>query len=533
MNIWMVTREYAGVAEAGGVKNVSCSLSETLVFLGHRVTVFIPMYGCTDISGLEDYCARCTKSIMVAACNGLHRVLFSRGMLNGVEIVLVKNECFSSKRAVYTYTKAEESEDPSHRHGNGHLDSLLMNTIFQKAVVEYGLIGKNDSPPDIVHCQDAAAAMVPTFIDFERSQSPKAKKVYGETKCLVTIHNAGPGYHHEFHSLDEAAWYTGLPHSILVHGLNGACVEPFLLAEKTACLTTVSPQYAEEILSDQTDTAGLSRVFKERGSKIIGITNGIDISRYTPTDPKASLLPYRYNPETGDLAGKYRCRDFLLEKYACEKAVDCGGIKDIETYGYLKEDSERELVYIAYHGRVVWQKGITVLTEAADRILEKNLPVRFIFIGQGQPELERELLRVALKYEGRCIYFHGYDRFLSRLCMASADLAIFPSYFEPCGLEDLIAQIFGTIPVAHATGGLCKIVDDETGFLYKKNCPEELESILVPLIEIKSRAGADVFSKMISHTASNVRKEFSWKQVTQSRYIPLYESLVEKNKDDF
>ena len=154
--------------------------------------------------------------------------------------------------------------------------------------------------------------------------------------------------------------------------------------------------------------------------------------------------------------------------------------------------------------------------------------MRFIFIGQGQPELERELLRVALKYEGRCIYFHGYDRFLSRLCMASADLAIFPSYFEPCGLEDLIAQIFGTIPVAHATGGLCKIIDEETGFLYKKNSPEELESILIPLIEIKSRAGADVFSKMISHTASNVRKKFSWKQVTKSRYIPLYESLIEK-----
>ncbi|MBQ2600938.1 MAG: glycogen/starch synthase [Treponema sp.] len=530
MNIWMVTREYAGIAEAGGVKNVSCSLSETLAALGHRVVAFIPMYGCTDISLLKDFTEKWKESISVYSCGRKHEVSFSRGFLNGVEIILVKNPCFSEKQAVYTYTKEEEALNPHNRHGSGHRDFLLMNVIFQKSVVEYGILhscGKSERP-DIIHCQDAATAMVPTFIDFERKRRNAAARTYARTGCVVTIHNAGPGYHHDFGSIGEAENYTGLPAEELSYGLNGERVEPFLLAEKSACLTTVSPQYAEEILNDETDTAGLSGIFRERGTEIIGITNGIDISKYKPTDRKASLLPYEYDPESGDLDGKYMCREYLLEKFACEKAVDSSTFRGIETYGYIREEPGTDLAYIAYHGRVVWQKGITVLTEAADRILEKGLPARFIFIGQGQPELERELLQIALKHEGKCIYFRGYDRFLSRLCMASADMAIFPSYFEPCGLEDLIAQIFGTIPVAHATGGLCKIIDEETGFLYKQNTPEELASILESLIMIKERSGVDLFAKMISHTAENVREKFSWRQVIQTRYIPLYERLIKK-----
>ncbi|MBQ1832378.1 MAG: glycogen/starch synthase [Treponema sp.] len=534
MNIWTVTREYAGIAEAGGVKNVSCSLSESLASLGHKVTVFLPMYGCTDVSGLKRFRSEWKKRVEIDSAGAMHEVWFSRGFLNGVEIILVNNRCFSGKQAVYTYTKEEESADPSHRHGQGHADVHLMNTVFQKAVVEYGMMLEGAAQrPDIIHCQDAPTALVPVFVDFEKSRNPHAGRTYAKTRCLVTIHNAGPGYHHSFDSFGDARWYTGLPDSILSYGTNGQCVEPFLLAEKSACLTTVSPQYAEEILSGMTDTAGLSRIFQERNTKIIGITNGIDISRYTPSDTKASLLPYAFDPESGDLEGKYLCRSYFLEKYACEKPVEADKLRGIETYGYIKEEKEKDLAYIAYHGRVVWQKGITVLTQAADAILSKGLPVRFIFIGQGQPELERELLQVALKHEGKCVYFRGYDRFLSRLCMASADMAIFPSYFEPCGLEDLIAQIFGTIPVAHATGGLCKIVDEETGFLYKKNTPEELTSMLEPLIKIKSRAGSDMFAKMIAHTAENVRKQFSWQKVAQARYIPLYESLLDAKKAGF
>lgn len=528
MNIWLVTREYAGIAEAGGVKNVSCSLSETLAKLGHNVCVFMPEYGCTDSSRLEDFTEDFVRNVDVDSCGRSWDMNFSRGSMNGVEIVLVRNPIFKEKKSVYTYTRDDESENPSHRHGEGHFDALLMNTIFQKAVVEYGLLLDKRLSPQIVHCQDAATALVPVFIEYRKSVDGKAKEFYCSTKSLVTIHNAGPGYHHQFQNIDEAAYNTSLPRTILEGGLNGGCVEPFLLAEKCSCTTTVSPQYADEILSEKTDTAGLSRVYRERGTRIIGITNGIDISRYTPKDTESSLLPYAFDPEAGQLEGKELCRKYLLDNFAMDGAKE--SLDGIETYGYIDTEnefgSENDLTYIAYHGRVVWQKGINVLAKSVDTILSKKLPVRFIFIGQGQPDLEKELLQLALRYEGKCIYFRGYDRFLSRLCMASADIAIFPSYFEPCGLEDLIAQIFGTIPLAHATGGLCKIHDDETGFLYMENTPEKLTNMMEALIKIKYRVGADVFSKMIIHTAKSVRENFTWEQVTQTKYIPLYERLL-------
>lgn len=525
----MVTREYAGIAEAGGVKNVSCSLSESLASLRNEVTVFIPMYACTDtssLSGVEDLPGEC---ILVQACGGEHRVDFAHGFLNGIEIVFVKHPCFLEKRGVYTYTKADEELDAGNVHGSGHRDALFMNTVFQKAVVLYGYKRMSrQGGPDVIHCQDAATALVPVFVDFEKQNSKAAYGFYEKTKCIVTIHNAGPGYHHEFYSIGDATFNTGLPESILKNGLNGGNVEPFLLAEKSSCITTVSPQYADEIMDERTDTAGLSHVFRERGTRIVGITNGIDISRYTPSDKSVSLLPYSFDPEKGDLAGKYLCRRELLQKYADESVpADMLRSSGIESYGFIDGDCSDDITYIAYHGRVVWQKGITVLARAADYILSKNLPARFIFIGQGQPDLEKELLQVALKHEGKCVYFRGYDRLLSRLCIASADLALFPSYFEPCGLEDLIAQIFGTIPVAHATGGLCKIIDEETGFLYKDNTSEDLSAILEPLIKIKAMTGADVFKKMIAHTAANVREKFSWEQVTLTRYMPLYKELTE------
>lgn len=526
MNVWLVSREYAGIAEAGGVKNVSCSLSENLAALGHSVTLFIPMYGCTDISQLKAFQNEWKIPVTVTASGSNCQVSYSHGTFNGVEIVFVNHRCFSEKKAVYTYTREEEKEDSSHKQGTGHSDVLFMNTLFQKAVIAYGTLLEEDSSqgPQIIHCQDAATSMVPVFMEHEKKISESAKNFFMNTKCVVTIHNAGPGYHHEFYSMHDAQFITGLPAELLQSGLNGQNIEPFLLAETCSCITTVSPQYAEEIISGKTDTAGLSEEFRRRGTKIIGITNGIDLSRYTPSDTSQSLLPYPFDPESENFEGKYKCRSHLLTKYASENKRNANP-KDIETYGYIVPNDGHDITYVAYHGRVVWQKGITVLAKSAEQLLEKNLPVRFIFIGQGQPELEKELTQLALRYEGKCVYFRGYDRFLSRLCMASADVAVFPSFFEPCGLEDLIAQIFGTIPVAHATGGLCKITDDETGFLYRENTPEKLTSILEALIKIKSRAGTDFFRRMISHTSANVRDNFSWKKVIQNKYIPLYESL--------
>lgn len=543
MTVWLVSREYAGIAEAGGVKNVSAALSESLVKMGHKVVLFIPLYACTSMDNINSFSCMWHRPVRVTVEGKKRTVTFGHGSIRGVEIVFVCHKSFSEKHGVYTYTKEEEAENPEHKKGSGHEDCLILNTLFQKSVIAYSETCSAHESPDIIHSQDATAAMIPVFVRDFSGRSAFAADFFSRTKCVVTIHNAGPGYHHEYPDLGEACRITGVSAELLSPGLSGACVEPFLLAiAHGATVTTVSPQYAEEISDGTVETAGLSEAFRRLGVRILGITNGVDLERYDPRDTTVSLLPASYDTAHKDLLGKYECRGIFLHTYASRnrtvRELEPPEQGSVERYGYLMPLTPDEIsahkgssnpiepVYIAYHGRVVQQKGIDVLSEGAGMLLEKNLPVRFIFIGQGQPELERKFMDLTEKYAGKCVFFRGYDKMLSRLCIASADFAVFPSNFEPCGLEDFIAQIYGTLPVAHATGGLCKIVDDETGFLYRPNTPEKLYETLYSLVKIRVGAGANIFSNMISYAARYVWENYNWGNVAK-KYVELYQNLLD------
>nr|MCR5763275.1 glycogen/starch synthase [Treponema sp.] len=450
MNVWTVAREYAGIAEAGGVKNVTRSISEALSAQGQNVTLFIPLYGCTNLSEVSDFSCLWHEPVTVTVQEKKILISFSHGKKNGVDIVFIGNKHFSEKQAVYTYTRTEEKENPCHRHGCGHEDVLFLNTLFQKAVIAYGSTCSYKEKPDIIHCHDATAAMIPVFMESYKKKDSAYEKFYADTKCVVTIHNAGSGYHHEYNSLEEAKSITGLSDSELIRGLSNNKVEPFLLSADCAVMTTVSPEYAKEIIENKFDSGGLAYYFRKRNIKIIGITNGIDYERYNPLNTECSELPFAFNPIDKNFAGKYKCRETFIEKYASNNYMPAN--ENITKYGYLapEKNNNAPSVFIVYHGRVVRQKGISVLLEAAKILLEERMPIKFIFIGQGEQELEEELIRFAKTYKGKSIYFNGYDKSLSRLCIASSDFAIMPSEFEPCGTEDFIAQIFGTVPIAHA-----------------------------------------------------------------------------------
>lgn len=508
MNIWLVSREYAGIAEAGGVKNVATSLCESLAKLGHKVTLFIPFYGCTDLSnvkecnaGLENYPAQ------IELCNKTEKVFFFTGIMNGVNIVFIRHPSFTEKKAVYTYTEEDELKNPQHKKGQGHFDVNFLNTLFQKAVIKYGELYCADSIPDVVHCQDATTAMVASYGYFS--------KAFGSTKFIVTIHNAGPGYHHSFANIKDAAFYTGLNQDYLKKGLcqNGSAstVEPFILAGFNSTVTTVSPEYAKEILEDRTDTAGLSQAFNKNKIHITGITNGIDFSRYEPFDTKKSLLPFAYNPSALELDGKYKGRAYLLQNFASKNNDSLPA--ELTQYGYIDSDKEEDSVYIAYHGRVVHQKGIEVMCDAAEKLLYKNLNVKFIFAGQGSPELEERLAYMAKKFAGSVIYLKGYEKVSARLAIAAADFSLHPSWFEPCGLEDFIAQTFGTLPVAHGTGGLKKIIDGKTGWLYQPNSAEKLSELLEKLIQMVKEQGRKVLYPMIKEASDYIHQNYSWDKV--------------------
>jgi len=517
MKFWMVSREYAGIAEAGGVKNVVCSLSEELTELHNEVTLFIPKYKCTDFSNIKNYNKSNLSSESIQIGDKSFNVSFSTGKIKNVNIVFINSSIYDEKNNVYTYSSKDLEDNPNcgGTIGCGYNDWLYLDILFQKAICVYAQ--KSKLKCDIVHCHDACCAMLPVFakVFFEKD--------FDCTKFIVTIHNAGPAYHHEFCDIDQAKYFTNLPYELLSNGLNGCRVEPYILASFYSKLSTVSFDYAKELLDENnTNSDGLSKIFSERKISITGITNGIDINRYSPEDKSISLLPFEFSPEKKDLKGKIKCRKFFLENYAKkENSQIIISNEKIKQFGYINYDENS--IFISFHGRLVRQKGIFVILDLLDRIFEKEPNVKFIINGQGESYLQDELANKAKKYAGKIVYLCGYEKSLARLCTASGDFALFPSDFEPCGLEDFIAQIYGTIPVAHFTGGLKKIINGKTGFTYSPNTAEILLETILPLINHKIQQPS-YYDSLISNTAKYLKENYTWKTVTKNKYIPFFNS---------
>jgi starch synthase len=517
-SVWIVTREYAGIAEAGGVKNVATSLAEGLARLGKKVTVFMPYYGFVGVETAPLF------SCDVQVENTTRTVEFAVHVQSGVKVVLVGADLYSDKLAVYNYTDAEAGRIPGAVRGKGHFDVDVMNMVLQKAVCEYA--AKTGMAPDVVHCQDAHTAFLPSLV----RNNPAFAPAFAKTGFVVTIHNAGPGYRQTIPGLFRAARLTGLDEAALADGLFNGSVEPFLVASRHATLTTVSPWYAEELCSSAYDslTEGLSGEFERRGIRITGITNGIDYTRYEPTNPSVSLLPCSFEPSSGDLQGKYETRKKFIDMIA-----DFPDDSDMTCFGTI-EDAEHA-VYYGYHGRIAWQKGLDVLEKSARIVLDHVPEARFVILGQGDPVLESLLIRMASRYAGRFVYLRGYERSLARMAVAISDFLVLPSLFEPCGLEDFIGQIFGTIPVAHAVGGLQKIRDGENGFLYRAkgdNDVLELSKLLIdvaaPVIASDGTGCASVqkYLGMIRLASDYVRNECAWDSIIAKSWIPLYEKTL-------
>ncbi|MCP3870424.1 MAG: glycogen/starch synthase, partial [Gammaproteobacteria bacterium] len=201
-NIWMLSREYGGLAGAGGVKDVAKQLSCALArWTGRRVSVVMPLYGfvvpkACGFSPLMDPIHPEKQVTYNIDMNYIgeerrERVWVWHARIERVRLYLLATDRFQEKGDVYTYTQDEESGDPWKKQGEGHYDYFAMNILLQKAAIELMiLLGEK---PDIIHCHDAHTAVLPAIIN----ESSWLRSYFRETGTVVTIHNAGRGYHQE------------------------------------------------------------------------------------------------------------------------------------------------------------------------------------------------------------------------------------------------------------------------------------------------------------------------------------------------
>lgn len=502
--VWHVAREYAGVAEAGGVKDAVRGLAEAQARAGMAVTVVLPRYGFARDRVAVDAEAVAVSTVRLPDLDTWSRLVdepvsVRSTAIGPVRLLLVDSPRFADKRDVYTWTAEDERENPHKRKGTGHWDAHHMNLLLQRAALAAATAGR---PPDVIHCHDGHAAFLPAIARVD----PGFAGRLGYCGMVVTLHNAGDGYHQEIWDPRVAALLTGLDEGVIGKAVLRGKADPLLLAGSYATVTTVSERYAEEVLAerDAEVAGGLGRAYRERGVRLTGITNGVDAAAWDPRDRDRSGLPAAFDPGSGDLAGKRSCRRALAEKVGPRAALADPGAP-----------------LFAFVGRLTAQKGVDVL-QAAVRILARDGDSPpFVVLGTGDSAVEGTFHALARDLPGRIAFVAAYDPALADLVYAAADFLVVPSAYEPCGLTDFHGQAVGAAPLVHAVGGLCKVRDAETGYAYGNQDPATLAEAVRRCARIHREQPA-ALDAVRRRAFRELFELHTWDRVLRNGYLPLY-----------
>lgn len=522
--IWMVSREYGDLAGAGGVKDVVSQLSVTLArCTGRSVHVVLPCYGFMDpeqlgFSLLADPLLP-NKSLdfdvdlNYPGEDRREEIQVWTATLNRVHIYLLDTARFREKKNVYTYTAEEEATHSWKKTGEGHVDYFAMNILLQKATLDLMiLLGAH---PDVIHCHDGHTAVLPVMI----AEYPGVRHYFRSTGCVVTVHNAGIGYHQEIADLDFAQACTGFPMTFIRASRLERKFDPFLAGATFAIMNTVSENYARELRETFDDrlTGWLGHVLLDRDIVLEGITNGIDPETFSAKDPAKTRIAAGFDlVGNSSLEGKMECKVALLEQLAGDE-----DIPGIRRFGFLNPDSSVPLV--TFIGRISAQKGIDVLTGALKMLFANGVDFRFVLLGTGSQQDEQSLRELAEKEEnlGRICILRGFDTLLANKVYAAGDFFVIPSQYEPCGLTDFMAQLFGNIPIVHSVGGLVKVEDGKTGFSYEQHEIEELYKAIRRALQLYKTDPAAIRT-MQQQSVELIKERYTWDMVSK-KYLELYQ----------
>lgn len=416
MRVVFATAEVSPIAKTGGLGDVCGSLPKALQKLGHDVVVFMPFYRQArhwfDRNGISPHQAMPTAVIPWA--NWIAEATFLRTTLPGTDIplILVANDYFFERDQIYS-----DAPDGTH-------DFLLRYAFFCRAVIRgCELLGID---VDVLHCHDWHTALLPVYLDSGLRASPS----FANARSVYTIHNLN----YQGAAGADAFPLTGLhsrywaPDALEHFGTLNPMKGGILFAN---AVTTVSPTYSAEVRTPE-HGAGLDGVLRAMSHKFVGILNGIDTDVWDPaTDPG---VPANYDLDT--------LRDKSKNKRALAKESG------------FKYSAKKPLIGAV--SRLVDQKGFQLLIPVLSRLLHAGAQV--VIHGTGEPAIEDGLLNVAAAYPESCRVTIGFDTGLATRIYAGADMLLMPSIYEPCGLNQMYALRYGTIPVVRLTGGLADTV---------------------------------------------------------------------------
>jgi starch synthase len=419
MRILMVTPEVTPVVKVGGLADVVGSLSKVLRQMGHDVRIVIPRY--RNMKGIEDAKPGLQPLVVhMGESPAYARVWHAQLPHSEIPLYCIEYNAFFDSESVYSGPNNDESE-------NGYRFAF-----FNRAAID--LCAYLQWTPEVFHVHDWPTAILPIYLNTTLMGDPIC-----QAASVLTLHNM----QHQGYCPHAVLPYSGLPESTF----RSDCLESygnlnFLKGGiyNASKITTVSPTYAHEIQSSP-GGCGLDPLLRFRAGDLIGILNGIDTDNWNPESD--SLIPATFS--SADFSGKAICKKHLQAAFGLE-------------------DNPSKPVF-GVVSRLVDQKGLDLLATILPRLLGE-MEIQIALIGSGDPSLETAFSRMAERFHGQFGVFLGFDNRLAHTLIAGSDFLLMPSRFEPCGLSQIYAMRYGTLPVVRNTGGLHDTVqtfDQNTG----------------------------------------------------------------------
>ena len=471
--ILFVASEVHPFAQTGGLAEVIGSLPQAIQAMSsdYHVAVVMPLYRLVQ-KQYHDRLKLIASTDVALGWRNLYCGFFKIEDA-GVDYYFIDNQYYFDRDELY-----------------GHYDDGERFAFFSKAV--FSLIETLHIVPDIIHCHDWHSAMVSVYLDILYKKNGKLL----DTKSVFTIHNI---QYQGIFSCDILEDVLGIPsqylpimeYNGLVNYMKGAIVTSDLV-------TTVSPRYAKEIKTSQY-ACGLEYITRLHPEKLEGILNGINTRFYNPEEDLS--LPFTYS--SIDFTGKAKNKQDLQT-----------------TLGLTVNPSVPVLAIIS---RLVTQKGLNLVVDVFHEIMK--LPIQIVLLGKGDDYYQEKFVELAKAYPGRVATIIAFDINLSKRIYAGSDLFLMPSKMEPCGLSQMIACRYGTIPIVRATGGLFDSIKDYhekngNGFVFKDFEANQMFDKIKEAVTLYSNYPA--FQKLAKRIMTI---DFSW-NASATLYIEKYNRLL-------
>jgi starch synthase len=481
MHIAFVASESVPFSKTGGLADVVGALPRALAAAGHEISVYIPHYRHTRISD-----ERTVVESITVPFDDRYRfssILTGAGY-SGVRFFFVDYPPFFDREGLYG-TASGDFPDNAERFA-----------LFCRAVLEGSKIL---GVPDVFHCHDWQAALVPVLLRTQYAEDP----AFRDAGTVFTIHNMGYQglFPPEILPLLMLPWdlftIAKMEYFGNVNFLKGALVYSDMI-------TTVSRRYSQEIQTTEFGF-GLEGVLRDRAQNLVGILNGVDYDEWNPQTDKFIAAHY----SSDDLSGKRECKQDLLQ-----------------SFGMMGADLNRPVIGIV--SRFAAQKGFDLIGQVIDRLALED--VLLMVLGSGDKLYEEMFLRLARRVPEKVAVRVAYDNALAHKVEAGADILLMPSRYEPSGLTQLYCLKYGTVPIVRATGGLDDTIDPwdvrtkkGTGFKFQEYSGEALLRAIHQALPLYR--DSESWQRLMRNGMS---KDFSWR-VSAREYIRVYEKVRQQH----